>query len=362
MVTPSALARACSRSSGCVAALRDPRLRRNPSGEGPPLNLPESLRLISHSMILEDNPEHRRLRHLVTKPFTPRAINRLARRVESLTDQLLDELEPRGQVDLQGDYALPIPYTVISDMVGVPEAERHIFADGMRAAGVAEFGQQRWIDEMERLTAYVRDLIDRRRSDPADDILTGLLHAREADDQLTEDEVVSMVFLVITAGYETTYHLITNGVLTLLEHPDQLALLRDDLDLMPQAVEEILRFRGPVGGTKPNFATEEITLHGVTIPEGAVVIPLLLSANRDERVFDHPDSFDIRRRDNDHIAFGHGIHICLGAPLARMETRIALTALIRRNPNLRLAVDPQELSLEPLPFWQRLQSLPVHLG
>jgi cytochrome P450 len=354
-----------ARHADCLNVLRDPRLRRNPEGSGPPLPLPPSLHMLATgSMIMQDDPEHRRLRRLVSKPFTPRAIALLGERVDALTHELLDALEPRGEIDLQRDYALPIPVTAISEMVGVPEEERAVFVGHIQTVltGASRFGQPEWIQQVEQATAYVRELIDRRRSDPRDDILTGLLHAREGDEQLTDDEVLGMVFLLITAGYETTYHLITNGVLTLLEHPVELERLRARPDLMPSAVEEILRYRAPVAGTKLNFATEDLELRGVHIPKGAAVLPLIASANRDEEVFVDPDTFDVARSPNDHIAFGHGIHFCLGAPLARLETRIALANLLARNPNLRLAVDPVELTLEPMPLWHRLRGLPVQLG
>jgi cytochrome P450 len=209
---------------------------------------------------------------------------------------------------------------------------------------------------------FVRELVARKRGNPQEDILTGLIEAEANGERLTEDEIVAMVFLLVVAGYETTVHLITNGVLILLQHPDQLERLREQPELMDSAVEEILRHRGPVHGTKLNYATEDVTFHGVTVPKGSPVIPLLGAANHDPRAFDDPEVFDIARAPNRHLSFGHGNHFCLGAQLARMETKVALATLLERNPNLRLAVDPSEIEVQNMPFWHRHQSLPVVLG
>ena len=209
---------------------------------------------------------------------------------------------------------------------------------------------------------FVRQLIARKRTNPQDDILTALLQAEEEGEKLTEDELVSMVFLLIIAGYETTVHLITNAVVTLLQHPDQLARLRARPTLMESAIEEILRYNGPIHGSKPGYALEDVELHGVTIPKGAAVIPLFAAANHDPAVFENPQLFDIERSPNRHLGFGQGIHYCLGAPLARLETTIALQTLLARTPNLHLTVKPQDLKVQKIPLWHRYESLPVKLG
>ena len=353
-----------SRYTDCVELTTDPRFRRVVEG-APPLPIPESLKLIStDTMIFKDDPEHLRLRKLVSRAFTPRAVARLADRVEAVTNELLDGFTPGATVDLVTDYALPIPVTVISEMVGVPEGERTQFHDAMNLVidGVTKYGIEKAAAEMEGVIDYVRELIERRRDDPAEDILTGLLHPAEDGDRLSEDEIVAMVFLLVAAGYETTYTVIANGVAALLTHPDQLAKLTAQPALINPAVEEILRYTGTIGGTKPNFASTEVELHGVRIPRGAIVIPLLASANRDPEAFENPDVFDITRSPNFHIAFSKGQHFCLGANLARMETRVAIANLIGRFPDLRLAVEPDELEFVPLPFWRRLNSLPVTLN
>lgn len=358
-----------SRYDDCVRMLKDPRFVRNRStitgGSRLPFPTPKSVALLSQNMILADEPEHRRLRNLVHKAFTPRALARLQSRIETLTHDLLDRAERQREVDLIPAFALPIPVTVISEMVGVSDADMPAFRNGMQVlsdgmSGWSLFRTFAW--DLPRLITFVRDLIARKRADPQDDILTGLIQAEEQGEKLSEDELVSMVFLLIFAGYETTVHLIANAVVTLLEHPDQLARLRAQPDLLESAIEEVLRFNGPVQGTKMAYATEELRIHGVTIPRGATVVPLLGSANHDGAVFDAPEVFDIARSPNKHLGFGQGIHYCLGAPLARMETSIALKNLLERNPRLRLTVEPSTLRIQNMPLWHRYERVPVALG
>ncbi|MGH3632665.1 MAG: cytochrome P450 family protein [Mycobacterium sp.] len=353
-----------ARYQDCVHLTTDHRFRRVIEG-APPLPIPEAIRLIStDSMIFQDDPEHLRLRKLVNRAFTPKAIARLVDRAQAVAREQLDGLSRGQQIDLQAEYALPIPVVVISEMVGVPEADRSYFHDAMKLVieGIATYGLEQTATKMEGVIDFVRALIERHRADPADNIMTGLIHASEDGATLSDDEVVAMVFLLVVGGYETTYTLITNGVAALLTHPDQLELLKSRPELIDSAVEEILRYTGTIGGTKPNYASEDVMLHGVTIPRGATVIALLASANRDPAVFEDPGTFDITRTPNPHIAFSKGAHFCLGANLARMETRVAIATLIARFPDLRLAVDPADLQMVPVPFWRRLAALPVTLN
>ncbi|MBW0132696.1 cytochrome P450 family protein [Pseudonocardia abyssalis] len=350
-----------ARYADCVALTTDPRFRRV-APDGTPPALPEALRLLAvDSMILKDDPEHHRLRRLVSRPFTPAAVGRLAERVHAVTGDLLDGFVAGRPVDLQRDYAIPIPVTVISEMVGLGHDERAIFHEGMRLLvdGLSALGMDEAVRRMEDLTGFVRELVARRRATPGEDIMSGLVRASDDGDRLTDDEIVALVFLLVGAGYETTYNLIGNGVLALLRHPDQLALLVRRPELIDTAVEEILRWTGTVGGTKPTYAAEEVEWHGVRIPRGAMVMPLLASANRDPAVFDRPEEFDITRSPNPHIAFSRGAHFCLGANLARMEARIAIGNLLARFPGTRLAVDPADLATEPTPLMVRLRGLPV---
>jgi cytochrome P450 len=359
-----------SRYDDCVAILKDSRFVRNRStatggGGRLPIPVPKTIALLSRSMITEDEPEHRRLRNLVHKAFTPRALARLEARITQLTNELLDAAEPQRTVDLMQAYALPIPVTVIKELVGVADEDMPHFRNGIKilSEGFSGWNFLRTILwDLPATVRFVRALIVRKRQHPGDDILTGLIQADEAGQKLSDDELVSMVMLLILAGYETTVHLITNSVVSLLSHPEQLARLRAEPQLAGSAVEEVLRYNGPVQNTKPAYAIEDVTLHGVTIPRGAAVLPLLGSANHDPAIFERPEIFDITRTPNRHLGFGQGIHYCLGAPLARIETRIALTTLLERNPNLRLAVPPQELTLQSIPSWHRYAALPVVLG
>lgn len=358
-----------SRYDDCVHMLKDPRFVRNRTtatgGSRSPFPLPKSVELMAHSMITADDPEHRRLRNLVHKAFTPRALAKLTARIERLTHELLDRAEKQGIVDLIPTYALPIPVTVISEMMGVSDEEMPRFRSGMKvlSEGLSGWSILRSIFwDLPGTVKFVRQLIARKRTNPQDDILTALLQAEEEGEKLTEDELVSMVFLLIIAGYETTVHLITNAVVTLLQHPDQLARLRAQPTLMESAIEEILRYNGPIHGSKPGYALEDVELHGVTIPKGAAVVPLFAAANHDPAVFENPQLFDIERSPNRHLGFGQGIHYCLGAPLARLETTIALKTLLTRTPNLHLTVKPQDLKVQKIPLWHRYESLPVKLG
>ncbi len=357
---------AVSRYDDCISILKDPRLVRsyNTAGKKLPFFLPKVFETLSESMIRKDAQDHRRLRNLVQKAFTPRALKRLDARVEALTHELLDGLAGRRSFDLKQAYALPVPTTVVSEMMGVGADEMTAFARGVNKlvtgfSGIKILKTLYW--DVPKLEHLMRDLIARKRKLPDDDILTGLIAAEEEGDRLSEEELLSMAFTLITAGFETTVHLITNGVVELLRHPDQLARLRADPSLYDSAIEEILRFCGPAEQTKPGFATEEIELHGVTIPKGSPVVPLIGAANRDPAMFENPEVFDIGRTPNRHLAFGHGVHFCLGAHLARMETKIALRALLERYDDLRF-VDGQapEPSLRS-PF-HSYESLPVQVG
>lgn len=362
-----------SRYADCQALLKDPRFVRNRSnalGKGKfPFPVPKIIDLLAHNMMLEDEPNHRRLRNLVHQGFTPRALQQLEGRIESLTSELLEPmalaLEQGQSVDLMAAYALPIPMTVISEMVGVSEAEMPVFHNSIRAvtqgfSGLSLARTLLW--DMPATVKFARQLIARKRKDPQQDILSALIMAEDNGDQLSEDELLSMLFLLIMAGYETTVHLISNAVVTLLSHPEQLHLLQQQPELMGSAIEEVVRFRGPVEGTKMNYAKEAVSLHGVSIPQGAMVMPLLAAANRDPEVFQHPDHFDICRSPNKHLGFGQGIHYCLGAPLARLETRIALAKLFERFPALQLAVPEQHLQRQAMPLWHRYAALPVKLA
>jgi cytochrome P450 len=307
---------------------------------------PEERRSFTHSMIRRDPPDHTRLRRLVSKAFTPRRIAGLRPRVQEITDRLLDTVTPYGRADLVTDFALPLPVTVISELLGVPAGDRKGFQEWTDAM----LGQRPGRPDLElmsaawqKMRAYLEDLLRAKRRSPADDLLSALIEARDADGRLDEEELIAMAFLLLVAGYITTVNLIATGMLTLLTHPDQLKLVRDDPALLPGAVEEFLRYDGPVNPGVLRFAAEDVEIGGVTIPRGATVVIATAIAGRDPARFADPDRLDVTRADNAHLAFGHGIHFCLGAPLARLEGEIAIGTLLRRLPNLALAVPEDEV-------------------
>lgn len=356
-----------SRYRDCLALVTDPRIRRVLDGAADNTSVvPEAIRLLTtDTMVYQDDPSHLRLRKLVSRPFTPRAIEGLGDRIRTVARELLDGFEPGQRIEVHRQYALPVPTTVISEMVGVSSEHRSTFYrfiellfEAMLSHDAAGAGEQ-----MQGFVAYLRDLIEQRRADPGRDIITGLINSREDGDGLTDDEIVAMVFLLITGDYQTTPNVIANGIAALLTHPDQLRLLQQHPELIGSAVEEILRYSGTVGGTEATtFAGEDITLHGVTIPRGAMVTTLLTSANRDPAQFPDADRFDITRSPNDHLAFSKGTHFCLGSHLARLETGIIIGELITRFPGLTLAVAPEELRLQPIPLLNRFDEVPVMLG
>lgn len=357
---------AVSRYDDCASILKDPRLVRNRStasgGSRFPFPVPKSVRPMMESMIVIDDPEHKRLRELVRQAFKPQSIKQLTERIESYSDELLDGLDGTGEFDLKSQFAQRLPTRMIADMLGVDSQSvdefSRLFDTLTQGFGGLRLFKTLFIDLPGALEIGKR-LINRKREQPGDDILTGLITAEHEGDRLTDDELVAMVFLLIVAGYETTTHLITNGVLALFENPSALEQLRAEPDRIESAVEEMIRHRGPIGGTKPQYTTEDIVLHGVTIPRGQAVMPLFVAANHDPRVFADPHVFDINRTPNHHLGFGHGIHYCLGAHLARAETQVAINGLLRRFPDLELAMDPTRLAPEKIPLWNRYSALPV---
>jgi cytochrome P450 PksS len=265
-------------------------------------------------------------------------------------------------MDLIRDYALPVPTTIIAEMLGVPVADRHKFhrwTSAIVTTVPSKWGLLWTIPSLVVFLRYIRKLVRARRANPQDDLVSALVEAREAGDQLSEDELLAMVALLLIAGHETTVNLIGNGMLALMEHPDQMERLRDDPDLIKPAVEELLRYDGPLETATERFAREDVTIAGVTIPRGGMVFAVVASANRDERQFDRPDTLDLTREPNRHVAFGLGVHFCLGAPLARLEGQIAINSLLGRFSQLRLGVPPEALRRRPGLVLHGLKSLPV---
>jgi cytochrome P450 len=349
------------------ALLKDERFPKNRRSALTPEQLrklpwvPPMFRPLERNMLDLDEPDHTRLRALVHKAFTPRLVERMRGRVQSLADELLDKVTPRGGMELIADYALPLPMTIITEILGVPTADRHKFHKWSQAVVSLNSPNPtvRVIPAVWMFIRYLRRFFKVRRREPRDDLASALIQAEEAGDKLGEDELLAMVFLLLVAGHETTVNLIGSGVLALLEHPSQLDRLRGETALMKAAVEELLRYTAPVFMTTERYAREDVTLHGATIPRGEMTLGVIGSANRDETVFENPDTLDIAREPNRHLSFGQGIHFCLGAPLARMEAQIAVGTLLGRMPGLRLKVSPDKLRWRPSMILRGLDSLPV---
>ena len=299
-------------------------------------------------MLQQDPPKHTRLRKLVSKAFTPRALEALRPRVQALVDELLDRAEKRGAMDVIADLALPVPATVICEMMGVPVADRDHFtewtaqATHLLAAMIAPPDVvERGLAASDALTAYFENLIAERRTRLSDDILSNLIRAEEEGDRLSQSELLSQSIGLLIAGFETTIGLIGNGVLALIRHRDQLDKLRADPRLIGSAVEECLRFDGPILLTV-RYLRADTAFSGKIVPRDRPIFALLSAANRDPAHFPDPDRFDITRTPNDHVAFGGAPHFCLGAHLARMEAQIAIGTLVRRFDHLELASNELE--------------------
>ncbi len=324
-------------------------------------SLSEGAAIFGKSMLVVDEPDHLRLRGLVSKVFTPKYIEGLRPRIQQLADELLNAVQNQGTMDLVRDFAYPLPINVISEMLGVPSNDQtqirvwsEAVASGFMLQDEEHMGQIR-----ASFFAYIQQLVIDKRHHPQDDLISRLVQVEEEGDHLDAFELLSMISLLILAGHETTSNLISIGTLMLLDHPDQLATLKADLGLVPAAVEELLRFNGPVIMPVPRFATEELELGGQHIQKGDLLLIALLSANRDEAQFTQPDDLDLARRLNRHLAFGQGIHMCLGAPLARLEGDIAFTTLLRRMPNLRLNVPRDTIPWRVTNIARGLTTLPV---
>ena len=316
---------------------------------------------LEQNMLDLDSPDHTRLRALVHKAFTPRLIEQMRDEIQALTDELLDAAEPKGSMDLIADFALPLPLTIIGRILGVPAKDNdkfHRWTKTLLSAGT-NMNYVVFIPTIMRFMGYLKKLIKERRAHPKDDLITALVQAKDGSDKLSGDEVLAMIFLLLVAGHETTVNLIGSGSLALLEHPDQLEKLRSEPAIIKPAIEELLRFVCPVEMATERYAREDITIAGTTIPRGELVLAVIGSANRDANYFDNPDSLDVTRENNKHLAFGLGAHYCLGAPLSRLEGQIAISTLVRRMPNLRLSIAPDQIRWRGGIILRGLEALPV---
>jgi cytochrome P450 len=325
--------------------------------------LPESFAFIENHMLNKDGDDHRRLRRLVTKAFTPRMVEQLRPRIQEIADELIDRVEGRGEMELVEEFAFPLPITVIAELLGVPVADRERFREWSNAivtpaaspGDLAGFGEQ-----MQAFVDYLLALFEERRREPRDDLTSALVAVEDGGETLDESELSSMVALLIVAGHETTVSQIGNAVLALIRNPEQRGPLEDRPELLSQAVEELVRYDGPVERTLTRWASRDVELRGQEIRRGDLVIVLLGAADRDPERFASPDTLDVlAERDVKHVGFGRGSHYCLGAPLARLEAEVALETLFRRLPGIRLAVPDDELTWRPVPLFRSLAALPL---
>jgi cytochrome P450 len=362
-----------TRFDDAKAALNDPRLSKDLYG-------PEQhfLRIfgpnseaINKNMLNSDPPEHSRLRRITSRAFAPRRIEALRPRVAELVSDLLDKVIPQGQADLMHDFAIPLPMMVISELLGIPAADHDkvlAWTQVIRESGSSgrpPLEERAAVQEAQlQLHHYLADVIQAKRAQPpADDMISSLIEACDQDGQLSERELVSTTFLLLFAGHQTTADFIGNAMVALLTNPEQLELLLRTPELLPSAVEELLRFDGPLPVASPRIATEDLEYRGVHIPAGSIVGVAINAANHDPDAFADADRLDLSRERGPHMGFGHGVHYCLGVTLARIEAQIGIGALLRRLPGLRLALPVEELRRLPAasPF-RGLIDLPVRFN
>ncbi|MCL6661977.1 cytochrome P450 family protein [Paenibacillus polymyxa] len=319
--------------------------------------------IFSNNMLFSDPPDHRRLRGLVQKAFTPKLVADMRSHIRDIADELLDNLPSQEKMNLIDDFAFPLPIIVISEILGVPLEDRdkfRLWSNTVIDASTAESADL-FEQHAREFTDYLTAWFAKVRRDPGTDLISQLVIAEESGQQLTEQELLGVVSLLIIAGHETTVNLIGNGILALLEHPEQRELLINQPELIHNAIEEMLRYNGPVEFSTSRWALEDIEFRGQRIAQGDLVIVALDSANRDEQQFKDADIFDITREKSSHLAFGKGIHLCLGAPLARLEGEIAVSTLLNRFPNIQLQANVNELEWRPGMNVRGVKEIPVQL-
>jgi cytochrome P450 len=364
VVTPDGhLAWLITRYDDALNAFRDKRLSKDIAnlGEKPPW-VPKYFEPLARNMLDLDDPDHARLRTLVHKAFTPKLIETLRASIETLSEELIESATPHGRMDLITEFALPLPVAVISQMLGIPKREQdkfHRWSNTIVSSQSSKFGALKAIPSVISFLRYIRQLVRLRQVHPENDLTTAMIQAEEAGDRMNMDEMLAMIFLLLIAGHETTVNLIGNGMLALLTHPDQMEKLHVDPSLVASAVEEMLRFDSPLEMATERYTTEKLEVSGVAVPAGARVYVVIASANRDEQQFERADQFDITRSNNRHLSFGMGTHYCLGAPLARIEGQIAITALLKHMPKLRLRVPCKEIRWRPGLVLRGVKALPV---
>ena len=341
------------------AALADPRLHKTAPGWQP---APDSIfAALDRHMLNSDPPDHERLRRLVNKAFTTRRVELLRPRIAAITASLLDDMAGQRDVDLLASFAFPLPITVICELLGIPVADRDDFRAWSSIMISDTATPAAYEAAATAMVRYFLALLAAKRHEPADDLLSALILAREDGDRLSENELVSMAFLLLVAGHETTVNLIGSGMLALLLNPAEMSRLRADAALLPGAVEELLRYVNPVNNATYRIAAEPVEFGGSHVGQGEIVLVSLSSADRDPSRYADPDRLDVGRDSSGHLAFGHGIHYCLGAPLARLEAEIAFRALLARFGSMQLAVPAEALRWRPSTLIHGLETLPVRL-
>lgn len=327
--------------------------------------LPRTARLLQGSMEFKDDPEHKRLKLLVHKAFTPKLVKGMEADIEKITHELLDKMAAKGDVDLVDDFAVRLPLTVIGNLLGVDDEDReqfHVWINKLSEASTKGLpGMIKTLRTANQLVAFLDGLVVKARKNPNEGLISGLLEANEGGEQLTAREVLAMIFLLLLAGHDTTSNLIGSSILTLLENPDQMDLLRAHPEHWSTGVEELLRYTTPVAFGATRIAMDTVEFGGITIPKGSQVLGLIISANRDEDIFDNPDQLDVTRDPNRHLGFAFGPHYCLGHQLARSEATIAMRAFLERFSSVELTVPRNTLRFKSTPSLRGLHAIPLRL-
>nr|WP_315032870.1 cytochrome P450 [uncultured Chryseobacterium sp.] len=363
-----------SKYKDVIDVLRDPRFIKSPnslreSNNGQPrgktIRDSASYILRRNHLLANDPPVHARLRGAAQKIFNKKMIISMRSRIQQITDELIDQiLEGNQEFDFINDFAFQLPIIVIAELLGLPVEDREKIKEWsyiLPEVQITEKNKQLIEDNSKAFMDYLKNIFSLRREKPEDDLISQFVKLQETDDHISENELYSMVFLLIVAGHETTVHLISNGIYALLSHPEQLNLLKNNPELIDSAIEEMLRFNGPILTSTMRLASEDINLKGSLIKKGEGVMVLVSSANHDEAEFYDSLRFDITRKDNKHIAFGYGIHFCIGAPLARLECEIAISSILKRLPNLRLTSEAQSPEWRASNLIRGLKNFPVSI-
>lgn len=359
-----------TRHEDAVAILKDPRFIKDIRKLMTPEQLEQAQGDLQHMasmhMLSFDPPDHTRLRSLVNLSFTPRFVEQWRERIQAITDELIDAIQAQNatEIDLIDAFAFPLPIIVITEMLGIPSEDRLKFRawsnallDASNDPSAFEYVQAQVME----FAMYLHNLIETKSQQATDDLVGHLIHTEADGDKMNEIELMGMIFLLLVAGHETTVNLIANGMLALFQHPDQRRMLQEDPTLIKTAVEEFLRFHSPVATSTNRWVGEDLEFGGKQMQRGDIVLMSLAAANHDPEEFACPDELDLTRKENRHVAFGMGVHYCLGAPLARLEGQIAINTLLLRLPNMRLAVEPEQLVWRPSPILFGLSKLPVKL-